>query len=80
MSLLQLEALLYYCCLINGGLLLVSSAVLLQSPKALLRLQSRLLHIPIPRLQLLYTQWLVLFKVLYIFFNLSPWLALTLMR
>ncbi|WP_372863886.1 DUF6868 family protein [Spongiibacter sp.] len=79
MSLLALEALLYYCCLINGGLLLVSSALLLLAPPQLLRYQSRLLHIPVPRLRLLYAQWLAQFKVLFIFFNLSPWLALKLL-
>ena len=80
MTLLQLEAILYYCCLINGGLLLISSAVALQCPTAILRLQSRVLNIPAARLQLLYSQGLILFKVFYIFFNLSPWLALMLMR
>lgn len=80
MTLLQLEAILYYCCLINGGLLLISSALALQCPTAILRLQSRVLNIPAACLQLLYAQGLMLFKVFYIFFNLSPWLALMLMR
>ncbi len=76
MSLHALEALLYYCCLINGGLLLISSALLLLAPQPLLRYQSRLLRIPQPRLRFLYAQWLALFKVLFIIFNFSPWLAL----
>ena len=79
MDLHALEALLYYCCLINGGLLLVSAGLLMGFQDTLLALHSRLLGVPPARLRVLYVQWLAAYKILFLLFNLSPYLALRLM-
>lgn len=64
---------------INFSVLVLSSLILLLFKKSILRLHSRMLSISEEDLQRLYVQYLSAYKILFLFFNLAPYLALKLL-
>ncbi len=68
-----------WCTIVNGGLLLLWSVFLLFAPDLTYRTQSGFVPIPRETWNVVMYSFLGLFKVIYIVFNVVPYVALKLM-
>ena len=80
MTLDQWTALLGWCLVINYAVLLVSTLYLVIFREGGLRLHSRLFGLPESRIMEISFQYLAGYKLLLLVFNLTPWLALQIVR
>ena len=76
MDLQSLKALLLWCTIINGGLLLLSILGCIVAPDFGYALQSAWFGIPRETINVVIYLFLGLFKILWLIFNLVPYLAL----
>ena len=76
MDLPTLTSFFMWCTIINGGLLIYSSVFLLCAPDLVYRIQSRWFPISRKSFDVVIYSFLGLFKILFFFFSLTPWLAL----
>lgn len=65
-----------WCTIINGGLLLFWTAMLMSAPDLVYRMQSRWFPIPRQTFDVVIYAFLGLFKIVVLVFNLVPWVAL----
>ncbi|MHC4389749.1 MAG: DUF6868 family protein [Planctomycetota bacterium] len=65
-----------WCMIINGGLLLLWSVFFLLSPNLVYQTQNRVVPLPRETWNVVMYSFLGFFKVMFIIFNLVPWLAL----
>lgn len=76
MDIQALTEFLKWCTLINGSLLLLWTSMCMVAPDRVYRLQSRWFPIPRETFNVVMYGFLGLFKILFLFFNLVPYLAL----
>lgn len=65
-----------WCAVINIGLLLLSTIALVSSRERITRLHARLFGLDSTALSAAYFQYLAVFKLLVLIFNVTPWIAL----
>ena len=65
-----------WCTIINGGLLIYWSVIIICAPDFIYRIQSKWFPISREAFDIVIYSFLGLFKILFILFNLAPWLAL----
>ncbi|MGC6462250.1 MAG: DUF6868 family protein [Pirellulaceae bacterium] len=75
---LLVTQLLGWCTVINFGLLLLSTIALLIAGPWAERIHGKLFKLPSEELRLIYFRYLATMKLLWLFFNLTPYLALRL--
>lgn len=80
MTMDQWTELLGWCLVINYGVLLASGLYLLVFREAGLRLHTRLFGLPESRIMEISFQYLAAYKLLLLVFNLTPWIALQIIR
>lgn len=68
-----------WCTLLNGGLLIVSSALLMLAGDGVFRIHTRLFPMSREAFNVSIYRFLGLYKIAVISFNLVPWLALTIL-
>jgi hypothetical protein len=78
MTVTTLTAFFMWCTLINGGLLLFWSLMVMLTPDLVYRLQSRWFPLSREQFTVVIYAFLGLFKILFIVFSLVPYLALLL--
>ena len=76
MNLLQLKTVLMWCTIINGGLLILSIIGCIVAPDFGYSLQSAWFGVPRETINVVIYLFLGLFKILWLVFNLVPYLAL----
>ena len=76
----ELRELLGWCTVVNFGIMLLYTVIILGAGKKIARLHGKMFGVPEADLTRLYLQYLSAYKVLTLAFNFAPWLALTLMR
>ncbi|SLN31654.1 DUF6868 family protein [Oceanibacterium hippocampi] len=76
MDIRQWLAFLKWCTILNGGLLAVSAVVAIVIPDWAVAMHSRLFGIPPEVVGGAFYGFVALLKILWLFFNLLPWLAL----
>lgn len=77
MDLQTLTAFFMWCTVVDGALFLLWTAFIVGAPDLTYRIQSRFVHIERARYDELIYAFLGLFKIGLIFFNLTPWIALS---
>jgi hypothetical protein len=65
-----------WCTIINGGILIYSSIFVIFAPEFMYRIQSKWFPISRESYNVVIYCFLGLFKLLFFFFSLTPWLAL----
>ena len=65
-----------WCTIINGSLLILWTAILMFAPNVVYRTQSRWFPIPQETFNVVIYSFLGLFKIMFLVFNLIPYLAL----
>ena len=80
MNAAELRELLGWCTVVNFGLILFYTVVILAAGKRMARFHGRMFDMPEADFTRLYVRFLSLYKVLALAFNFAPWLALTLMK
>ena len=76
MNLETLTSFFMWCTIISGAILIYSSLLLCFAPRFVYRIQSKWYQIPRETFDIIAYSYLGLFKVLFIVFNLAPYLAL----
>lgn len=76
MDMQKLTTFFMWCSIINGALLVLSTIGIVLGPDFGLSLQSKLFHIPLETLNLALYLYLGLFKIAWLVFNVTPYLAL----
>ena len=76
MSIDTLTTLIGWCAVINMGVLLLSTIALVSRWEAVARLHARLFGLDTVALSAAYFQYLAVFKLLVLIFNVTPWIAL----
>ncbi len=76
MDILLLTEFFQWCCIINGSLLLLWSGSLIFAADLVYRIQSAFISLPRQQFQTLLYSFIGLFKLLFILFNLTPYLSL----
>jgi hypothetical protein len=76
MDMQKLTTFFMWCSIINGALLVLSTIGIVLGPDFGLSLQSKLFHIPSETLNLALYLYLGLFKIAWLVFNVTPYLAL----
>lgn len=76
MDILQLTAFFQWCCIINGGLLLLWSGFMIFAPEFVYRIQSHFVSLPRQQFQTVLYSFVGLFKLLFLMFNLTPYISL----
>lgn len=79
MDIAQLTAFFGWCMVINLGLLLLATVALTLFRASVLRIHGAILGMTEAQLMPMYLNYLAWFKVLWIVFNLVPWIALKVM-
>ena len=79
MDIAQLTTFFGWCTLINIGLLLLATVALTLFRVSVLRIHGAILGMTEAQLMPMYVNYLAWFKVLWIVFNLVPWIALKVM-
>ncbi|MGB0992310.1 MAG: DUF6868 family protein [Akkermansiaceae bacterium] len=75
----RLESLLGYCTLLSGGLLILTTIALTLMKGAILKIHSKLTGLTEEQLNKGYFDYLSNFKIVFLMFNLIPYIALRLM-
>lgn len=78
MTLPQLTGFLFWCCVINGGLLTLWIVLMMIAPDIVYRTQYRWFPLSKEVFAETMYRFLGLYKLLFLMFNLVPWLALKL--
>ncbi len=65
-----------WCTIINGALLFLSAIIFVLAPGWVFRMQSRWYPVEREAFNTIYYSFLALFKILFIIFNLTPYVAL----
>ena len=65
-----------WCTIINGALLLYSSTMFILAPNVVYRIQSKWFPIPRETFNVVYYSFLGLFKIVFLVFNVVPYVAL----
>ncbi len=76
MDIYTLTRIFMWCTIMNGGLLILWTVVCLIAPNLVYRTQSRWFAIPREIFNVVIYSFLGLFKILFLMFNLVPYLAL----
>lgn len=76
MSIDQLTQFFGWCTIINMGVIMVTSILLVFFRQSIARIHHRMMAVPESGLYRLYFQYLAAYKILLLVFNLVPWLAL----
>lgn len=76
----SLTTFLGWCSLINVGILLLSTAIILFAKRTILQLHSQMFSVTESQLNQLYLQFIAHYKMLILIFNLVPYIALKLMQ
>lgn len=76
MNLETLTSFFMWCSVINGGLLIYSSLMLILAPEWIYRIQNRWFSIPRKSFNVVIYAYLGLMKILFFVFNLAPYIAL----
>ncbi|MBT8037917.1 MAG: hypothetical protein KJO21_10265 [Verrucomicrobiae bacterium] len=69
-----------WCTIINGILLIYTSLLVIFAPDFIYRMQSKWFPISRDSFNLVVYSYLGLFKILFLFFNLAPYIALLIIR
>jgi hypothetical protein len=77
MDIQTLTAFFMWCTLINGGILILWSVLFMAAPNLVYRTQSRWFSLSRENFDLIFYCFLGVFKLLFIFFSLVPWIALS---
>ena len=80
MDILTLTKFFKWCTLINAGLLIAASLMLLLAPDFTYHVQSMWIDISRETFNVVYYSMIGFFKVFFIVFNVVPWIALTIIR
>jgi len=76
MSVETLAAVLGWCTIVNFGILALSSVMLMCIRKPIQAIHTKMTNLPTEQLDQVYFQYLAQFKLLWIVFNLTPYLAI----
>lgn len=76
MDIQTLTSFFMWCVIINGALLIFSTLVMMLMPNFVYRVQSRWFPVPRQTFDVVIYGFLGLFKVLFIVFNITPYVAL----
>lgn len=76
MDIQTLTSFFMWCSIFNGGMLILWVLIFLSAPDFVYRTQSRWFSISRENFDLVFYSFLGVFKIIFIFFNLVPWLAL----
>lgn len=68
-----------WCTIINGGLLVLWTILCIAAPDLVYRTQSKWFPIPRDTFRVVIYSFLGIFKIAFIVFNLTPWVALLIM-
>jgi len=69
-----------WCTIINGGLLLLWTIFFIFAPDLVYRIQSKWISLPRETFNVLFYAFLGLFKIVFIVFNVVPYVALLIIR
>lgn len=76
MDIQTLRAFFMWCTIINGGILILWSAFFVFTPDLVYRTQSKWFPIPRETFNVVFYSFLGLFKILFLVFNIVPYVAL----
>ena len=76
MNIETLEPLLFWCMIINLGLMMVIFVLVTVLRPMVLKIHSRMFHVPEPYVDMAMYAFLSLYKLLVFFFVVIPWIAL----
>ena len=79
MSIQNMTEFFMWCTIINGGILIFWALFVVFAPDFVFNMQSRLIRISRDTFDVVIYSFLGLFKIFFIFFNVTPYLALLLM-
>ena len=80
MNLEQLTEFMGWCLLVNGGLFLFSSLGLMFFREQAASLHSKIFDLEVEEIKKLYFNYLAFYKIIFICFNLVPYIALKIMQ
>ena len=75
MNMQMVEQFLFWCMIINLGLMLFGFTLVLMLRPAILRIHSRMFHVPEQYVGMAIHAFLILYKILTLFFVIIPWIA-----
>lgn len=76
MDISTLTSFFMWCTIINGGLMIYSSLIIMLAPDWIYRMQSKWFPLPRETFNAIIYSYLGLFKVLFLLFNVTPYIAL----
>lgn len=79
MSIVQIKDLLLWCTIINGAMLLMATVVYMALPDFVYRLQTRMFPMNRETFTVVFYSAIGIFKIFFLIFNLTPFIALTIM-
>ena len=79
MDIQTLRTFFMWCTIINGSVFLIWTIFFITTPNLIYRLQNKLFPIPRENYDIILYSFLGLFKLIFIVFNLTPYIALVIM-